>query len=240
MNSINCSQMKIVENKSFFLFVISSYTFKIKFIANVSFDICIYKNNILICCILNLSRRENIFKIVNDFCTKIYDHLLLCTQLMYIYRHCECVENILEQAKFQIPPLPGRTNSLQFLLDNIYGSFSELIVVLHASRFSHNIAQQYIQTILKAITFLNWAGHLHEHIKNLDSFHPQTAFSTISEIDEKSLKELITQFMIQEKMSFFRLFQAELYNRMQSSSPSLQTKLDKISLDLFFPPSPFV
>jgi hypothetical protein len=148
------------------------------------------------------------------------------------------VEQILEQSSIQIPQLIYHKNSLQFLLDKIYSRFSEFIVFLHASRFSHGIVQNYVRGILNEITYLNWACQLHEQVKSLYSFCQKQSAADISKADEKVLERLILQLVNGEKKSFLRQFQAEFLNRMKdSSSSSMQAKLDQISLDLFFPPS---
>ena len=194
---------------------------------------------------LNLTTTDSILPFVHSFFVQIYEHLLLCSQLIGIYSHCECVEKILEQNTIEVPQLTGHKNSVQFLLDNIYGSFSKLIVLLHSSRFSTGILQSYVQGILNDITYLNWACQLHEKIKYLPSFYLSSICpkqnvsdsSDISKTDEKELERLILQLVNQDKMSFLRLFKTEILNRMKSSSPSMQNTLDRISSDLFFPPS---
>ena len=225
-------------DSSFFEFTVSSYKFEIEHNAGASFDIYIYNDNKLVCYLLNLSSTERILPLVQDFFVRLYERLLVCSQLIVIYRRFEFVDKILEQTSIQIPQLNPHTNSLQFLLDNIYRRFSKFIVLLHASRFNPSIVQSYVRGILNEITYLNWACQLHEQVKSLYSFSRKQSASDISKADERVLQKLMLQLVIREKMSFLRLFKAEFLNRMKDSfSSSMQATLDQISLDLFFPPS---
>ena len=229
--------------KTLFEVEVSKYKFEIEFNADGAvFDIRIYKTkNYESCChLLNLSINDSILPLVQNFFIEIYEHLLLCSQLIEIYRRCECVETILGPNRIQIPQLPfHHKNSIQFLLDNIHVSFSRFIVLLHSSRFSTSTLQSYVRGILNDITYLNWACQLHAKIKYLHSIRQKQSDFCISKTDVEGLrlKGLILQLVNEDKMSFLRLFNAEFLNGMKSSSPSVQSTLDRISRDLFFPPS---